>query len=135
SPISWTKRGSFAAKSLRFPGLHAAAAVPLYDSERVVGVLEMATRAVRPISDRRQQALGRAGKTLGRLIARRQLQQIVEKKSYEWTQTFDAIALPIFITRMDGTIMRVNRAARDLVGGEFKDVLGRNIAVSGDEPG
>ncbi|PYQ29601.1 MAG: hypothetical protein DMF56_11600 [Acidobacteria bacterium] len=115
-------------------GLHAAAAVPLYDSERVVGVLEMATRAVRPISDRRQQALGRAGKTLGRLIARRQLQQIVEKKSYEWTQTFDAIALPIFITRMDGTIMRVNRAARDLVGGEFKDVLGRNIAVSGDEP-
>lgn len=115
-------------------GLHAAAAVPLHDAERVVGVLEMMARAVRPVSDRRQQALGRAGKTLGRLIVRRQLQQIVEKKSYEWTQTFDAIALPVFITRLDGTIMRVNRPARDLVGGEFKDVLGRNIAVSRDEP-
>jgi signal transduction histidine kinase len=115
-------------------GLHAAAAVPLHDSERVIGVLEMMTRAVRPLSDQRQHALDRAGKTLGRLILQRQLQQIVEKKSYEWTQTFDAIALPIFLTRMDGTIMRVNRAARDLVGGEFKDVLGRNIAVSGDEP-
>jgi signal transduction histidine kinase len=115
-------------------GLHAAAAVPLHDSERVVGVLEMMTRAVRPLSERRQQALGRAGKTLGRLIVRRQLQQIVEKKSYEWTQTFDAIGLPIFITHLDGTIARVNRAARDLVGGEFKDVLGRNIAVGRREP-
>jgi len=63
-----------------------------------------------------------------------ELQQIILKKSYEWTQTFDAIALPVFITRMDGTIMRVNRAARDLVGGTFQEVLGRNIAVSEVEP-
>lgn len=115
-------------------GLHGAAAVPLYDAQRVVGVLEMMTRTVRPLSHARQRQLARAGKTLGRLIVRRQLQTAVEKKSYEWSQTFDAISLPIFITRMDGTIMRVNRAARDLVGGEFRDVLGRNIAVSDAEP-
>ena len=115
-------------------GLHAAAAVPLHDGQRVVGVLELMTRPVRPMSEQRQRALSRAGKTLGRLIVRRQMQQLVERKNYEWTQTFDAIALPLFITRLDGTIMRVNRAARDLVGGEFCDVLGRNIAVSEDEP-
>jgi signal transduction histidine kinase len=118
----------------RFGGLHGAAAVPLYDAHRIVGVLEMMTRSVRPLSHQRQRALERAGKTLGRLIIRRHLQTVIEKKSYEWTQTFDAIALPIFITRMDGTITRVNRAARDLVGGTFQDVLGRNIAVSEDEP-
>jgi signal transduction histidine kinase len=115
-------------------GLHAAAAVPLYDGQRVVGVLELMTRVVRPMSEQRHRALSRAGKTLGRLIVRRQMQQLVERKNYEWTQTFDAIALPLFITRLDGTIMRVNRVARDLVGGEFRDVLGRNIAVSEDEP-
>ncbi len=118
----------------RFAGLHGAAAVPLYDAHRVVGVLEMMTRSIRPLSHQRQRALARAGKTLGRLIIRRHLQSVVEKKSYEWTQTFDAIALPVFITRMDGTITRVNRAARDLVGGTFQTVLGRNIAVSEDEP-
>ena len=126
--------GFVRAEAAAAAGLHGAAAVPLHDAQRVVGVLETMTRAVRPLSEQRRRALARAGKTLGRLIVRRQLQQIVEKKSYEWTQTFDAISLPVFITRMDGTITRVNRAARDLVGGTFKDVLGRNIAVSGDEP-
>ncbi|HJQ36335.1 MAG TPA: ATP-binding protein [Thermoanaerobaculia bacterium] len=108
--------------------------VPLLDAQRVIGALELMASSARPLSHQRQHALERAGKTLGRLIVHRQMQTIIEKKNYEWTQTFDAIALPVFITRMDGTITRVNRAARDLVGGTFQDVLGRNIAVSEDEP-
>lgn len=133
-PDLFEESGFLRAEVAALAGLHAAAAVPLYDGQRVVGVLEMMTRAVRPMSQQRHRALSRAGKTLGRQIVRRNLQEQIQRKSFEWTQTFDAIGLPIFITRLDGTIMRVNRAARDLVGGEFRDVLGRSIAVSADEP-
>ena len=115
-------------------GLHGAAAVPLHDSEKIVGVLEMLTRAVRPISDQRRRALARAGRALGRLIVRRQMQQLIERKGQEWSITFDAIELPIFITHPDGAIARVNRAARDLAGSTFTDVLGRNIALTDHEP-
>jgi PAS domain S-box-containing protein len=115
-------------------GLHGAAAVPLRDGERFVGVLEILTRAIRPISEQRRRALVRAGESLGRLIVRRQLQQMIERKGQEWSLTFDAIELPIFITRLDGTIARVNRAARDLIGGGFLDILGRNIAIAEHEP-
>jgi signal transduction histidine kinase len=115
-------------------GLHGAAAVPLHDAERIVGVLEMLTRAVRPISEQRRRALARAGRALGRLIVRRQMQQLIERKGQEWSITFDAIQLPIFIVHPDGSIARVNRAARDLAGGAFTDLLGRNIAIADEEP-
>jgi signal transduction histidine kinase len=112
-------------------GLHGAAAVPLRDAGRTVGVIELLTRAVRPMSEQGRRALTRAGSSLGRLIERRKLETLIERKGREWGLTFDAIELPIFITRLDGTITRVNRAARDLVGaGEFIDVLRRNIAAA-----
>jgi signal transduction histidine kinase len=123
------------AESAAAAGLHGAAAVPLRDANRVVGVLELLTRAVRPMSEQGRRALTRAGSSLGRLIERRKLENLIERKGREWGLTFDAIELPIFITRLDGTITRVNRAARDLAGaGEFADVLERNIAISGTEP-
>lgn len=115
-------------------GLHGAAAVPLHDADRIIGVLEMLTRAVRPISEQRRRALTRAGRALGRLIVRRQMQQLIERKGQEWSLTFDAIELPIFIVHADGSIARLNRAARDLAGGEFTDLLGHNIALSDAEP-
>lgn len=115
-------------------GLHGAAAVPLHDSERIIGVLEILTRTVRPISEPRRRAMIRAGRSLGRLIVRRQMQQLIERKGQEWSLTFDAIELPIFITHPDGSIVRVNRAARDLAGGTFIDVLGRSIGLAPREP-
>jgi signal transduction histidine kinase len=115
-------------------GLHGAVAVPLHDADRIVGVLEVLARAVRPISEQRRRALTRAGSSLGRLIVRRQLQQLIERKGQEWSLTFDAIELPVFITRFDGTIARVNRAARDLIGGGFLDILGRPIRMQDSEP-
>ncbi len=116
-------------------GLHGAVAVPLRDADRVVGVLEVLARAVRPMSEQRRRALTRAGASLGRLIVRRQLQELIERKGQEWSLTFDAIELPVFITHMDGTISRLNRAARNLVGaGGFRDILGCPIRMSGAEP-
>jgi len=127
--------GLVRAESAAAAGLHGAAAVPLRDAGRFVGVLELFTRAVRPMSEQGRRALVRAGSSLGRLIERRKLEILIERKGREWSLTFDAIELPIFITRLDGTITRVNRAARDLAGaGEFLDVLKRNIAVAAGEP-
>ena len=127
--------GLVRAESAAAAGLHGAAAVPLRDSDRFTGVLEFFTRAVRPMSEQGRRALVRAGSSLGRLIERRKLETLIERKGREWSLTFDAIELPIFITRLDGTITRVNRAARDLAGaGEFLDVLQRNIAVAAGEP-
>jgi PAS domain S-box-containing protein len=96
--------------------------------------MEVLARAVRPMSEQRRRALVRAGASLGRLIVRRQLQELIERKGQEWSLTFDAIELPVFITHPDGTIARLNRAARDLAGGEFLDVLGRPIRMAEREP-
>ncbi|HYC87721.1 MAG TPA: ATP-binding protein [Thermoanaerobaculia bacterium] len=123
-------RGEDAARA----GLHGAVAVPLRETERIVGVMEVLARAVRPMSEQRRRALVRAGASLGRLIVRRQLQELIERKGQEWSLTFDAIELPVFITHPDGTIARLNRAARDLAGGEFLDVLGRPIRMAEREP-
>ena len=123
-------RGEAAARA----GLHGAVAVPLRETERIVGVMEVLARAVRPMSEQRRRALVRAGASLGRLIVRRQLQELIERKGMEWSLTFDAIELPVFITHPDGTIARLNRAARDLAGGAFLDVLGRHIRMAEHEP-
>lgn len=131
----YDESGLVRAESAAAAGLHGAAAVPLRDSGAFVGVLELFTRAVRPMSEQGRRALIRAGSSLGRLIERRKLETLIERKGREWSLTFDAIELPIFITRLDGTITRVNRAARDLAGaGEFLEVLQRNIAVGSGEP-
>src|SRR5262249_43055519 len=62
----------------------------------------------------------------------RRLQHLIERKSKEWTLTFDAIELPIFITSMDGVIHRLNRAARELAGRtDYADVIGRRIDTLG----
>jgi signal transduction histidine kinase len=65
-----------------------------------------------------------------------ELLHLIERKSLEWTLTFDAIELPIFITSMDGVIRRLNRAGRDLAGTrDYSDVLGRRATSIGrDEP-
>ncbi len=131
----YDESGFVRAESASAAGLHGAAAVPLHDGGRFVGVLELLTRAVRPMSEQGRRALLRAGASLGRLIERRKLETMIERKGREWSLTFDAIELPIFITRLDGTITRLNRVARDLVGaGEFLDVLHRKIAFTAEEP-
>ena len=122
--------------------LHSAVAVPIRDGARVIGAIELLSRGMRPISEVRGRALLRAGSDLGRLIARRReederrrLMEIIERKGIEWTVTFDAIELPIFITSMDGTIRRINRAARDLAGGSYAQTIGRTLASFGqNEP-
>jgi PAS domain S-box-containing protein len=119
-------------------GLHAVVAVPLLASGHTAGIIELFASAARPISPELREALRRNGAALARLIERRRadderraLQQAIQRKGLEWELTFDALDLPIFITTIDGTILRVNRAAGDLVGAAYADALGRTLSAIG----
>jgi signal transduction histidine kinase len=120
-------------------GFRGVAAVPIADAHRTIGVFELFTRALRPLSDEMTRALHDTGLAVGRLIARQKeaeerarLRKAIERKGIEWALTFDAIESPIFLTSIDGTVVRMNRAARDLAGrGHYNDILGRDLGTLG----
>jgi signal transduction histidine kinase len=134
-PDLFEESGLVRAESAAASGLHGTVAVPLRDGAQIVGVLELLSRAARPLSEQGRRALSRAGSSLGRLIERRKLESLIERKGREWGLTFDAIELPIFITTLGGAITRLNRAARDVAGAsDFSDVLGRPISLADRQP-
>jgi signal transduction histidine kinase len=113
---------------LRWPfalplGFRGVVAVPLRSTQGAIGVLELFTRAVRPVNETIAGFLEDTGVAIGRLVERgradderRRLQEELALRGSEWAQTFDAIELPIFITTADGAIIRSNRGARELAG-------------------
>lgn len=63
------------------------------------------------------------------------LQNAIRKAALEWQTTFDSIASPIVIVGLDGRIARLNRAARDLAGRDYREVLGLRVEeVAAGEP-
>ena len=132
------QRGNVAMRA----GLHALVAVPLIASGQTAGVIEVFASAARPMSPEVREGLQHTSAALARLIERRRaederraLQQAIQRKGLEWELTFDALDLPIFITTLDGTILRLNRAASDLVGATYGDALGRTLTeVDPGEP-
>jgi PAS domain S-box-containing protein len=60
-----------------------------------------------------------------------QLRQALERAAYDWRGTFDAIQSPILLFGKDGRIQRLNRAARDLLGRDYREILGRGILEAG----
>jgi len=75
---------------------------------------------------------GREGKErgAGAALLRRQL----ERAAAEWRTTFDAIASPVLVLDGRGTIRRLNRAARDVTGLPFTDLVGRSVTAVGGGP-
>src|SRR5262249_55663663 len=55
------------------------------------------------------------------------LQNLMREMAEEWRETFDTVQTPIAITDAAGVVTRVNRAARDLTGKAFRDIVGRPI--------
>jgi signal transduction histidine kinase len=128
-------RGELAAAA----GLDCVVAVPLRDGERFAGVLELFAHAVRPLSERRKRILLRTGQALARLLERRRAEDerrhlltLIERRGVEWMMTFDSIELPIFLITLGGAIARLNRAARNLAGGGYDDLVGRSMRSFGD---
>jgi PAS domain S-box-containing protein len=60
-----------------------------------------------------------------------ELRQALERAAYDWRGTFDAIQSPILLLGLDGRVQRLNRAARDLLGLDYRDTVGRRIRESG----
>lgn len=55
------------------------------------------------------------------------LQSAIRKAALEWQTTFDSIESSIVIVGIDGKILRLNRAARDLAGKDYREILGRMV--------
>jgi PAS domain S-box-containing protein len=56
-----------------------------------------------------------------------ELRLALERAAFEWRSTFDEIRLPILVLGLDGRIRRLNRAAIELLGKSYRDVLGHTI--------
>jgi PAS domain S-box-containing protein len=50
----------------------------------------------------------------------------------EWRLTFDALTHPLLLVELDGRVVRLNRAARDLAGVEYEAAVGHSVTVLGD---
>lgn len=61
------------------------------------------------------------------------LRDLLGTAASEWRATFDAIEMPIFILGPERRVERLNRAARDLAGHEFRDLLGRRLGEIADQ--
>jgi PAS domain S-box-containing protein len=59
----------------------------------------------------------------------RKLQETIRKSASEWRITFDAITHPVMLLELDGRIVRVNEAARELAGLTYEQVLHRPVAL------
>jgi PAS domain S-box-containing protein len=70
----------------------------------------------------------------GRKLAeeeQRKLQEAIRNSASEWRLTFDAITHPVLLLEMDGRIVRLNEAARDLAGLTYEQVLHRPVGFLG----
>lgn len=58
---------------------------------------------------------------------RSELLDAIERAAWEWRRTFDAVETPIVIVGVEGSVARINRAARMLVGKQYGDIVGRSL--------
>ena len=60
-----------------------------------------------------------------------QLRQALERAAFDWRSTFDAIESPILLLGLDGRIQRLNRATRELLGRDYREIIGRGVLEIG----
>jgi signal transduction histidine kinase len=119
-------------------GMRSVVAAPLTDSGRILGVMELFSRIPRQRSEDRKRSILHTAIALAHLIERRSheeerrdLNARIERKGFEWALTFDALDQPVLLAAPDGTILRVNRAARDLTERDYAELIGRTIPSIG----
>jgi len=61
-----------------------------------------------------------------------ELQRLISRSALEWRLTFDAIPSPLLLLEMDGRIIRMNEAARELGGLSYEGAIHHPLAVLGD---
>lgn len=60
------------------------------------------------------------------------LNALLRNASTEWRLTFDALIHPLLLIEIDGRVVRLNRAARDLAGVDYEDAVDHPVSVLGD---
>jgi PAS domain S-box-containing protein len=60
------------------------------------------------------------------------LNDLLRISATEWRLTFDALIHPLLLVELDGRIIRLNRAARDLAGVDYEAAVYHPISVLGD---
>lgn len=63
--------------------------------------------------------------------ARESFNAMLAQVALEWTETFDAVAIPIMMLDADLRVRRLNRAAAETAGAEFRHILHRCIEALG----
>jgi len=61
-----------------------------------------------------------------------ELQRALLASAEEWRLTFDTARSAIFVFHLDGSIVRLNSAGRQLAGMDYPDLIGRDLGVLGD---
>ncbi|MES1244875.1 MAG: ATP-binding protein [Acidobacteriota bacterium] len=63
------------------------------------------------------------------------LAELLRTSATEWRLTFDALIHPLLLIELDGRVVRLNRAARDLAGVEYDEAVDHPVSVlGGGEP-
>jgi len=60
-----------------------------------------------------------------------QFRRALERSAFEWRSTFDAIQSPILLLGLDGRVQRLNRAAKELLGRDYREIVGRGVLETG----
>lgn len=64
-----------------------------------------------------------------------QLQEAIHKSAKEWRRTFDSVDTSLLILDLEGRIVRLNRAAKELSGLNYDEVIGQAItSLGGGQP-
>jgi PAS domain S-box-containing protein len=137
---------------LRHPALKSFLGVPIRKEAAVVGMIAVANRpgGYSVVEQQKMEALVNAVGVLYDSYRRFvQEQSLLEQKrraqeeqaklnlavrhaANEWRLTFDAIEFPIFMVDQQGIVVRLNRAARDLTGKNFQELLGKPLRSFGE---
>ncbi len=127
--------GSVSMRGARLAGI----SVPIPGRERPWGMLSAHTRADRSFSPEDTDFLQAVANVLAVAVERqrdqeavRGGQELIRKAATEWRLTFDTIDYPVLLLEMEGGVVRVNTAARDLAGLPFDELLQRPVASLGE---
>ncbi len=116
---------SSAARYLKAEGSKSAVAVPLIASRAAIGALALSCDVALAYQTGDVPTLELLGTLMGTVVENVRLFARVSNARRETQAVFDHFDEPIAVVDPAGRVIRVNRAMRDVVGGDYTDILGR----------
>jgi PAS domain S-box-containing protein len=89
--------------------------------------LERALASERTLAEANRELESRTARLQAQEAEQERLNSALTQAAAEWQRTFDSVDTALLILDRDGRITRINRAARDLLGMDYPEVLGGRI--------